>query len=286
MDQNLQTVIDLITTDTQLSEAEKEAIIAKLKAVDKKMGIDAFRIERADQLKKTMTVLLEETIEELEHKRIAVEEKNRDLQIEASLERVRTVAMSMRKPDDLLSICESLFLELQQLDFDHLRNALVHTFLNSNFFIDYDYSDFSKGTINHIPYSGDPMLEKFVKDIRKTKDAFFEEALTGIELENWKKFRNTNNEVPDERLDKTTSLYYYFYSVGEAAIGISTFLPISAEKLEVLKRFRNVFDLAYRRFADIQLAEEQAKEARLETALERVRAVAMAMKKADELIGV
>ncbi len=210
-------------------------------------------------------------------------EKNRDLQIEASLERVRTVAMSMRKPDDLLSICESLFLELQQLDFGNLRNVIVHTYLNSNYIIDYDYSDFSKGTVNHIPYSGDPILEQFVKGIRKTNDAFIEEALTGIELENWKKFRNTNNEVPDERLDKTTSLYYYFYSVGEAAIGISTFLPISAEKLEVLKRFRNVFDLAYRRFADIQLAEAQARESKIELALERVRARAMAMQSSGEL---
>ena len=150
-------------------------------------------------------------------------EKNRDLQIEASLERVRSVAMSMRKPADLLSICESLFRELQLLDFGNLRNALVHTYLNSNYIIDYDYSDFSKGTINHIPYSGDPILEEFVKGIRKTKDAFIEEALTGLELENWKKFRNANNEAYDERLDKTQALYYYFYSVGEAAIGIFNF---------------------------------------------------------------
>ena len=85
-------------------------------------------------------------------------EKNRYLQIEASLERVRTVAMSMRKPADLLSICESLYRELQLLDFGNLRNALVHTYLNSNYIIDYDYSDFSKGTIIHIPYSGDPIL--------------------------------------------------------------------------------------------------------------------------------
>ena len=210
-------------------------------------------------------------------------EKNRDLQIEASLERVRTVAMSMRKPDDLLSICESLFRELQLLDFGDLRNALVHTYSNSNYIIDYDYSDFSKGTINHIPYSGNPNLEEFAEGIRKTKDAFIEEALTGLELENWKKFRNANNEAYDERLDKTQALYYYFYSVGEAAIGISTFVPISAEKLGILKRFRNVFDLAYRRFADIQLAEEQARESKIELAMERVRARTMAMQHSDEL---
>jgi signal transduction histidine kinase/ATP:corrinoid adenosyltransferase len=44
-----------------------------------------------------------------------------------------------------------------------------------------------------------------------------------------------------------------------------------------------VFDLAYRRFLDIQKAEEQAREAQIELALERVRAGAMAMRQSDEL---
>ncbi len=35
--------------------------------------------------------------------------KNRELEIESALERVRTVAMSMKKPDDLLKICEVSF---------------------------------------------------------------------------------------------------------------------------------------------------------------------------------
>src|SRR5580692_5268316 len=79
--------------------------------------------------------------------------KNRDLEIEAALERVRTVAMGMRKPGDLLSICRALFAELQLLDFSDLRNAIIHTYLNVNYLIDYDYSDFTQGHISHIPYS-------------------------------------------------------------------------------------------------------------------------------------
>ena len=45
----------------------------------------------------------------------------------------------------------------------------------------------------------------------------------------------------------------------------------------MLKRFRNVFDFAYRRYTDVAQAEAQAREAQIELGLERVRARAMAM---------
>src|SRR5215218_8837914 len=37
-----------------------------------------------------------------------LEEKNRELEIEASLERVRTVAMAMNMPDDMLKVCHTI----------------------------------------------------------------------------------------------------------------------------------------------------------------------------------
>lgn len=54
----------------------------------------------------------------------------------------------------------------------------------------------------------------------------------------------------------------------------------------MLKRFRNVFNLSYQRYIDIANAEAQAKEARIETALERVRAIAMAMRKPEDLASI
>ena len=84
-------------------------------------------------------------------------------------------------------------------------------------------------------------------------------------------------------LKKYKALYYYFYSIGTGTIGISTFSPINEEKLSLLKRFRNVFSLAYQRYSDISLAEAQAREAQIELALERIRSRTMAMHKSDEL---
>ena len=218
---------------------------------------------------------------------IELEEKNRKLEIEAALERVRTVAMSMEKPDDILKICEALFKELQKSGFSELRNALINTFVDEkNYFIDYAYSDFTGGTISRIPYSGHPVIERFIREIRKANDAFIEIEITAKELDEWKTFRKSNNEADDSRLDNIKSLFYYFYSIGKAGIGISTYRSVNKRKQNVLKRFRNVFDLAYKRYKDIEKAEAQAKEARIETSLERVRAVAMAMKKSKEVINV
>src|SRR6186713_52042 len=55
-----------------------------------------------------------------------LENKNRELEIETALERVRAVAMGMRKPEDFPDVCEVLFKELQLLGFNELRNAMVN----------------------------------------------------------------------------------------------------------------------------------------------------------------
>ncbi|MBK9332006.1 MAG: hypothetical protein IPM96_06280 [Ignavibacteria bacterium] len=87
-----------------------------------------------------------------------------------------------------------------------------------------------------------------------------------------------------EEIQKKKALYYYFYSIGTGSIGISTFSPISKEKLKLLKRFRNVFVFAYRRYREVMQTEAQMREAKIELSLERVRARSMAMHSSDELV--
>ena len=87
----------------------------------------------------------------------------------------------------------------------------------------------------------------------------------------------------DPTSKKAASLHYYFYSIGSGALGITSYAPLSKEAIGLFKRFRNVFQLAYARFVDIQQAEEQAREAQVQLAMERVRARTMAMQSSDEL---
>ncbi len=212
------------------------------------------------------------------------EAQAKEAKIEASLERVRAIAMGMMEPDDLLNICETLFKEFQSLGFSELRNAMINIHNDEKgSFVDYDYSDVLGKSITQLNYNTHPVMEKQIKQSRKKNDAFSEAVYKDKDLEEWKKFRKQSGEKNDPRIKNINALYYYFYSIGTGTIGISTFSQIDKEKLVLLKRFRNVFSLAYQRYSDIALAEAQAREAEIELALERVRARTMAMQKSEEL---
>ncbi len=285
MNQHLQNILNTIQQDKNLSEEEKNTIIKSLKDADKEFEITNFKLDRTEKVKRTTAILLEETIEELEQKRKAVEAQNRELEIEASLERVRAVAMSMMKANDLLNICKTQFSELLQLGFTDLRNALIGIYHDEeDYFTDYDYSDFSGGNIHKIPYNKNSLVDRSVMRMKSAVDAFTEFVVEGEELEEWKAFRKENGEYDDTRIENAQVLYYYFYSISQGNIGISTFNKISEAQLIILKRFRNVFDLAYKRYVDITTAEAQTREAQIQLALERVRARTMAMQKSEELL--
>ncbi len=210
--------------------------------------------------------------------------KNKELEIEASLERVRAVAMSMHKSNDLLSICEVSFKEFQKLGFENIRNAIIHIPNDQQkYFMDYDFSEFTGEAITKIEYGSHPIVDDYLEKIRSAKDAYFEVVIDKDQLEGWKDFRKKSGQMDDPRLDEATAIYYYVFSIGVGDIGISTFKPIEDSQKKILKRFRNVFDLAYRRYNDIAFAEVQAREARIETALEKIRSRALAMRNSSEV---
>src|SRR5487761_2188363 len=122
MNKDLQAILSFIQQSDHLSAEEKTSLSKAAKAADKELEITAFKLERTEKVKHTTAILLEETIEELEQKRKAVEQQNKELEIESSLERVRATALGMRKPDDLPGICEVLFAELRALGFVEIRN--------------------------------------------------------------------------------------------------------------------------------------------------------------------
>ncbi len=235
------------------------------------------------QIKKE-NLLLKEAVK---RRTIELETKNQELEIEASLERVRTVAMAMRKPEDMLQICESLYTELQKLGFSELRNSMINVYDDVNAsFLNYDFAGEAGSSTTFFKNDSHPVIENFIKQIRKTRDAFAPVSLSGTKLRDFIRFRELNGEKTDLKLRKASAIHYYFYSIGNGSIGISTLKTIPEAQVQTLKRFRNVFEIAYQRYTDISLAEEQAREAQIELALERVRARTMAMQKSEELAAV
>jgi signal transduction histidine kinase len=80
MNTHLQHILDTLQQTENLSEEQKAAITKSLKDADKELTITAFKLDRTEKVKRTTAILLEETIEELELKRKAVEESNLALQ--------------------------------------------------------------------------------------------------------------------------------------------------------------------------------------------------------------
>jgi signal transduction histidine kinase len=192
--------------------------------------------------------------------------------------------MAMKEPDDLLGICGTLFEALFALGFHEIRNTMINIYNDEKgSFVNYDFSIDGGANRLVIPYNSHPMIEDFISQLKQASGTFTEHAKSGAVLEEWKAFRESSGEQTSAKLKSATALYYYTYAFKNGTVGISNFEPVSEEQLQILERFKNVLNLSYQRFTEIIQAQAQAREAKIETAMERVRARTMAMQKSDEL---
>jgi signal transduction histidine kinase len=79
MNIHLQHILDILLQLEDISEEQKNSLIKSLKEADKELTILEFKLDRTEKVKRTTAILLEETIEELELKRAAVEETLKEL---------------------------------------------------------------------------------------------------------------------------------------------------------------------------------------------------------------
>ena len=104
MNQHLQTILEFIQHSETLSSEEKEAIFKAVKEVDKAITITEFKLDRTEKVKRTTAILLEETIEELELKRKAIEESNSALT--KSLQELKAAQAQLIQSEKMASLGE------------------------------------------------------------------------------------------------------------------------------------------------------------------------------------
>src|SRR6187549_1880723 len=104
MNQHLQNILNVIQQDENLTTEQKNAISKSLKDADKELEITAFKLDRTEKVKRTTAILLEETIEELEQKRKAIEETNTALQ--KSLEELKAAQAQLIQSEKMASLGE------------------------------------------------------------------------------------------------------------------------------------------------------------------------------------
>ena len=187
MNSKLQTIFDIIQQSEKLDAEQKESLLKAVKDADKELEITAFKLERTEKVKKTTAILLEETIEELEQKRKAVEAQNRELEIEACLERVRSTAMAMKEPADMLDVCRVISEQLEILKVREIRNVQTAVFYESKgIYLNYEYFRLQEKTfITEIEYKLHPDIDAFVNQMLKDSSAFFTKSFSGSELKEW-----------------------------------------------------------------------------------------------------
>jgi signal transduction histidine kinase len=129
------------------------------------------------------------------------------------------------------------------------------------------------------------LLLRSVHDAWKGKQTFYQYDLLGDDLIRYYEAINKSEFYPT-RFDMSRLPSKEFHSdfyFAEGAVFTFTDEPIEDEHAKIIRRFAGVFGQTYRRYLDLQKAEQQAREAQIEAALERVRGKAMAMHNSNDL---
>ena len=104
MNNDLENIKSAIEQSDAISESEKDSLLNSIKAVKKELAIIEFKLERTEKVKRTTSVLLEETIDELEKKRADVEQANEALKI--SLEDLKSAQAQLIHSEKMASLGE------------------------------------------------------------------------------------------------------------------------------------------------------------------------------------
>jgi signal transduction histidine kinase/ketosteroid isomerase-like protein len=220
------------------------------------------------------------------------EAQAREAQIEAALEKVRSRSLAMHKSGELQVVVKTVLERLDELGISMDAANINVPSKDKKYVISwvatkgYEYAhNFSVPRLNDSRILIDLIeayesgTEYFSKSYSKAdKDAY----LTSL-------FKNSDfRHIPDERKQFLISTPAYGLSAAGTHNSWIQVISYSGKILdvseaEVLKRFARVFEQCYIRFQDLEKAEEQAREAQIEAALERVRAKAMAMHTSDDL---
>ncbi|MFC0605056.1 sensor histidine kinase [Winogradskyella pulchriflava] len=222
------------------------------------------------------------------------EAQAREAQIEVAVERVRAEAMAMHTTTDFEKVTQQLLNQVQNLELDGFTGASIGLRDENDYFTWWDFS--SPGNI------GDPKSQlstynahdyqllgtELLDELKKGKNYMvFEYDLKRLNkaVREW---GDINPAIAAEFKKAITegNLTHQWNPCGRLANGLLAFdmvQPPDEDVKNIVIKMTHAFEQAYIRFQDLQKAEAQAREAQIETALEKVRSRTMAMQHSEEL---
>jgi signal transduction histidine kinase len=211
------------------------------------------------------------------------EAQAREAKIETALERVRSKAMAMHSSEDLTATVDSFFTELNTLNVRPRRSG-VGIINRESHVVDLNATTDTENSktitiTGKLKLSGHPVLEKIYDSWVRQQE--YHPILRGNEILEYYKVMNPQVTFPDFADDETQYGYYFFFK--EGGVFAWTDKEFTEIELQIFRRYTSVLSLTYRRYMDLKEAEAQTRLAKIEGALERVRARALAMRQPEEL---
>src|SRR6188768_1437635 len=104
MSPQLQTVSDFIKNSSGISDAEKESLLKTIKEADKNQSMIQFKLERIEKDRNTLSIMLQESIEDLQKKSLVIEDANKALT--QTLEELKTTQVQLIQSEKMASLGE------------------------------------------------------------------------------------------------------------------------------------------------------------------------------------
>ncbi len=220
------------------------------------------------------------------------EERTREAEIEASMERVRSRAMAMHRTDELNEVVGVIFDELKNLGFDaHLCSIGIYDgeTKGANWWSYIEGHDVPGAY--HYPYLDGRWFKEIYEAWIAQKPYHYIEMF-GKEKDRHTKlsFEQTDwKNLPDlikSTLIKTSEdgIKASYVSMKKGMLEIVTFEPLTQEQIVLLQRFTKVIDLTYTRVDDLEQSEARETEAQRQASLDRIRAEISSMQHVDDLL--
>ena len=249
------------------------------------------------KLEDILRIIHQSDIPDAERKRTlikAVEDQNRELRLEAALERVGGRAMAMRYTTELQEVVNLVAQQLyrMELDITGVFIAINEQDVNKEFTF-WGSSGVAENYVKKaaIPYLNRPMYTVLTGAVKK-RDVFLTEEYSREEkVEFFKhlfKYPPYNASTPEWKKQVLSRKGGYTRA---AAVSYYTTIFVvnhngnkfSQKDNEILQRFARVFERSYIRFLDIKKAEEHANEALKQAALDRIRGEIASMRTKEDL---
>jgi signal transduction histidine kinase len=247
-----------------------------VQTADKALAIAEFKLERLEKVKRTTSILLEETIEELEQKRIAVEKLALESSRQSSLDRIRAEIASMRSAKDLQQITPLIWEELKKLGIPFIRCGVfimdeedekIHTYLST------PHGD--SIAVLHLPFQGISLAENALLAWRN--QSHFHEHWDEQDFNNWMdKLLNLGQIQAKENFELGSipeNLELYFIPFKQGMLYIGNIETLSEENLNLGFSLAEAFSIAYDRYEDFN---------RLETAKGKIEITLRELRAAQE----